>query len=113
MDSVLYVRLDGFYTSVVVRAEGAWVVHHKGRVLDGDATALARQVRPGTLLTEAKAVLQGLGRFVEYREEAFLEARNAWLDVCLEFSGAVEPGLAGEAWIDLRRVERVEGQRAG
>lgn len=77
------------------------MVHHAGRVLEADATAQSRQVRPGTLLSEAKAVLQGQGRFVEYREEAFQEARDVWLDVCLEFSGAVEPGLAGEAWVDL------------
>jgi DNA polymerase-4 len=76
-------------------------VHHEGRLLDADAQAQSRQIHPGVPLSVAKAVLRDQGRYVAYREETFRQARDAWLDVCLEFSAVVEPGLAGEAWVDL------------
>lgn len=77
------------------------VVHREGVVLDAGEGAIGRGVKVGQALSEAKAVLRDDGAYVLYREEEFLAARDAWLDVCAAFSDVIEPVTPHEAFIDL------------
>jgi DNA polymerase IV (DinB-like DNA polymerase) len=99
---LLFVGLDRFY-SCRFEPPPATVVYGAGTVLDCCPSARARLIRPGTPLAEAKTILRGEGRFVEFRETDYTADRDRWLDVCLLYSSRVEHETPASAWIDLSR----------
>ncbi len=99
---LLFVDLDRFY-SCRFETPPATVIHRAGTVLDCCQSARARLIRPGTPLAEAKAILRGEGRFIEFREADHIADRDGWLDVCQLYSSRIEHETPASAWIDLRR----------
>ena len=92
-------HLDGFYVSALA-LEGPTVVHLDKRVLDASPSVRALGVRVGMPLAEAKAVARD-ARCLVWEEEPYRAAQAAWLDVCAEFSDAIEPERQHAAWVDL------------
>lgn len=109
MHYILYVAIEGFYVALAP-GDGArpTVVHLDGTVLDACPLARERGVVPGTALSEAKSILREEGRILAFAHDAYQEARDAWLDVCLRFSDRIEPGLPHEAYVDLTGHARPE-----
>lgn len=101
MPTVLYVRLEGFYTGVVWPDERPQAVHAQGVVVEACPKARQRGVRPGAPLSEARAVLREEGAFREYSAEACLPERDRWLQALLPFSVRLMPGMPHEVWADL------------
>jgi nucleotidyltransferase/DNA polymerase involved in DNA repair len=82
------------------------VVHSEGVVLDSCELSRARRVRPGTPLAEAKTVLRGEARYVEFEAGHYIEERDRWLDLCQLYSGRIECETPSSAWVDLSRHPR-------
>lgn len=101
MAQVLYVCLEGFYTSVVWPLDRPHVVHMDGAVLDSCPLAQQRGVSPGAPLAEARAILRDDGAYTELDPEACEPHRDRWLDRLLPYSSLVMPGLPHEAWVGL------------
>ncbi len=99
---LLFVGLDGFYAARFEQPP-AVVVHYAEAVLDCCGAARARRVLPGTPLSEAKAILRGDARYVEFREQDYREERDRWLEACLLYSSRIEHETPASAWIDLSR----------
>lgn len=99
---LLFVGLDRFYAGAY-ESPPATVVHHQGSVLDCCDAARVRRVVPGTPLSEAKAILRGDARYVEFREQDYREERDRWLEACLLYSSRIEHETPASAWIDLGR----------
>lgn len=129
---LLYVALDRFYVSCLLdeasgdaqatvrcsdlhllapssfslqkKEEGGAVVVFEGdKVIDSCPMARVRRVVTGTPLAEAKAVLRGEARFVDYVESRYVAARDAWLEACLLYSSQIQHESPASAWIDLTR----------
>jgi nucleotidyltransferase/DNA polymerase involved in DNA repair len=101
VSTILFIRLDGFYTGVVWPDERPQVVHSHGLAVECCPRAQARGLRAGAPLSEARAVLRGEGAFREYSAEACLPFRDAWLGSLLPYSVRIMPGMPHEAWVDL------------
>lgn len=99
MHSFAFLDLDRFYVSTLA-LQGPTLVHADKRVLDASDDVRALGVRVGMVLAEAKAVARG-ARCVAWEEEPYRLAQAAWLDVCAEFSDAIEPERQHAAWVDL------------
>lgn len=101
----LFVQMSGLYLAGIAQRHSdctrALVAWRGDRVVECDAKALARQVQPGTLISEAKAILREDGRAVEIIEHEFLEARNQWLDVCLAYTNRIEAVTSASAFLDF------------
>ena len=95
---LLYVALDRFYAG---ECERPVVVHRAGMVVDSSPAARARRVQPGTLLSEAKAILRSDAQYVELREADYRERRDRWLQECLLYSGRIQHESPASAWVDL------------
>lgn len=104
---ILYARALGICAKAAIEKRGAadlpCVVHNDDLVWDANPRAIARQVRPGLSLREAKTILRGDAAFIEYRAEDFEEVRQEFLSPFLDFVDQVEAGLAGEAFADLSK----------
>ncbi len=101
MRSILFVELERFY----VRALGVddaepVLVMNSDRVLDATLAALARGIRIGMSLSEARAIMPEAKR-VEYLATDYAAAREAWLDLLVEVGNAIEPLEPHQAWVDL------------
>lgn len=101
MNAILYVTLGSFYTRALGVIDTALVAIHRDKVVI-DATKAAQKVgvRIGMSLAEARATLSEV-RFVTYRPEDYSTAREAWLDVCVEFANRIEPADDHCAFLDL------------
>jgi DNA polymerase-4 len=118
---IVYLRLSGFYICAGPFAQVSHpvVVVKDKAVLDVDAPASERGVKPGMTLREAKAILHE-GKFVEWEPDEYRDAQRRWLDVCTEFTDVVEPEEQHTAYLDLsmhpdpedilrRLIDRVQG----
>ncbi len=94
---ILWVEVRNFYAAA---SAGAVVVVRGDAVLDANPVAQVRGVYEGMPLRQAKAVLQD-GTFRVWKGEDYEERHRAWLDLCIEFSGVIEPADQHAAWIDL------------
>lgn len=99
MRNLLWIELDGFYAAHHP-GEGPGVVARDRLVLDANPTARERGVKPGLPLRQAKALIEGLVVH-EWRSETYEVAQTAWLDLCTEFSGRIEPAEQHTAGVDL------------
>ncbi len=98
---VLYVCLEGFYTSVVRRLDRPHIVHISGAVLEACPLARERGITRGVPLAEARAILRGDGAYSDLDTLECGPHRDRWLDRVLPYSSKVMPGLPHEAWIDM------------
>ena len=83
------------------KSERLRVVHDGERVIDCCKGARGRAVKPGTQLSEAKAILRDDAEYAQFLEENYLAMRNYWLNLCLAYSSQIEPESPASAWIDL------------
>jgi nucleotidyltransferase/DNA polymerase involved in DNA repair len=100
---LLYVALPGFYLHNLGPPphSGFRVVLHEKRVIEACAGALLRGAYPGMSESEVKTLLQSEAQYLIIDEEQLRPARNAWLDLGLDFADAIEPESPASAWFDL------------
>jgi hypothetical protein len=118
---ILWVELQQFY---VDRAESAvpLVITRDKVVLDANRLAFERGIQIGISVKQAKALLQG-DMFKPWKSDEYEVRSRAWLDLCVDFSGVIEPADQHAAWIDLslhpnpvdisERMIRVLSQKTG
>ncbi|HRI44141.1 MAG TPA: hypothetical protein PLL78_03260 [Fimbriimonadaceae bacterium] len=101
MNAILYVVTDSFYVRALGGVDTDRVAIHRDKVvLDATKAAQRAGVRIGMSLAEARATSSAV-RFVTYRREDYSAAREAWLDVCVEFANRIEPAEDHAAFLDL------------
>jgi DNA polymerase-4 len=106
MHYIAHLAISAFYCDVLERGradytEAPLVVYRDKRVLDANTIALAKGVAIGMTLPEAKAVLNGEGNLVEWKEEEFRTKQTQWLETCAQFTDTIEPLDQHEALLDL------------
>jgi DNA polymerase-4 len=99
MRYLVWVELDGFYASVFSESAPLIVVRDR-QVLDANPMARHRGVAVGQGERQAKALVDGLIAR-PWQADRYAELRNAWLDVCTEFTGVIEPEDQHAASLDL------------
>lgn len=97
---IAFVDLDRFYVSTL-SLEGPTLVHADRRVVDASEELAGLGIGAGMALAEAKAIARGV-RCVVWEAGPYRRAQAEWLDVCAEFSDAIEPERQHAAWVDLR-----------
>ncbi len=93
----LWTELKDFYTEPI---DMPHVVYRDGAVLDANKAARLRGVQAGIPLRQAKAILQG-GVFKPWHHEDYEDRHRAWLDLCIDYTGVIEPADQHSAWLDL------------
>lgn len=116
---ILWLELNRFY---VDRSDDPVVIVRNKEVLDANEKAIQRGIQCGLSLRQARAILQG-GVFKPWNAEEYEERRRAWLDLCVDYTGVIEPADQHSAWLDLslhpspvdvaERLIRVLTQRTG
>lgn len=102
MHYILYAAIEGFYCQAQEAVPDQPLVVHKAKtVLDTNAAASLRGVTVGMPLPEARAILHGDGSFIAWAEEPYRAAQEAWLEVCADCTGVIEPEFQHSAWLDL------------
>ena len=101
MRVIAYVSIVGFYLKALGTVPPLTVLHREKVVLDADAEARSRGVTVGMPLAEAKVVLAKEGHFVEWDEEPFRKAQEAWIARAVEITDALEPDGQHAAFLDL------------
>lgn len=97
----LFVQLEGFYIRQQAPARLApFAIVRDGTILDVDAEAAQGGVRPGMELRTARAIAHEL-EWTQYDPELHEEAQKIWLDLCVEFTGVIEPVDQHCAFLDL------------
>jgi len=99
MSSILWLELEGFYASQQPSSDLPLLIVRDGLVLDGNALARSRGVRPGMPLRQAKAIVIQ-SRTVPWKAGDY---STDWLDLCTDYSGVIEPLDQHCAAIDLSR----------
>lgn len=105
MHYILHLSALHFYSFVFTEIHSAlrgapFVVEEAKRVLDASPEALARGVRLGMRIAEARTLVKDCA-IVERSEEALRPYKEAWLDVCAEFADVIEPESDDRAYLDL------------
>lgn len=100
MPFILWLELQGFYASCHPAGDKPLVVVRDKLVLDANAAARKRQVAPGMCAREAGTLLPS-GSIKAWNREAYVERQTAWLDLCVDFSGIIEPIDQHIAAVDL------------
>lgn len=100
---LLYVALPGFYLQNIAPpdAAGLRVVLYEKKVVESCPGATRRGVYPGMAESEVKTLLQNEAQYLIINHEELRPARNAWLDLGLEFADSIEPESPASAWFDL------------
>lgn len=100
---LLYVALPGFYLHNLgpPPESGLRVVLHEKRVVETCTGAMVRGAYPGMSESEVKTLLQSDAQYLIIDEEQLRPARNAWLDLGLDFADSIEPESPASAWFDL------------
>jgi len=106
MSAVAYISFAGFYTAALARKQPelcAVAVLKNRLVLDSNAKARLLGIVPGIAASEAKYASRGEQvRFVDYKDEDYNEFASVWLDVCAEYTSAIEPVEPHCAYLDLQ-----------
>lgn len=98
MRFILWLEWQGFYANEAL--DQPEVVVRERLVLDANSLAQRAGIRVGMSVSEARNIVPSVVRRV-WREEIYAERQKAWLDLCLPFSGIVEPIDGHIAAIDL------------
>src|SRR5207253_6874893 len=98
------------------------IVVRDGMVLDFNEAASRRGIDEGLSLRQARAILND-GKFQPWQREEYEERQRIWLDLCVDFTGVIEPADQHSAWLDLslhpdsfdiaERVVRTLSQKTG
>jgi DNA polymerase-4 len=101
--AVAFVTFDGFYAACLMRkGHGqAVAVLRARRVLDSSPAARKLGVTPGLSAPEARYAARGCVRFITFNEGDYVEEAGRWLNVCAEFTTAIEPLDPASAFLDL------------
>lgn len=86
---ILWLQWRWFYLRDAIEGPPVVVLRDK-RALDANRAATERGVYVGMEMRQIANVAPGC-QFRQWNAEAFVERQRAWLDVCSEFSGIVEP----------------------
>ncbi len=97
MSLVFWIWLEGFY---VATADGADLVVREGIILDATKAAKQKGLVPGMELRQAKAIQPNI-TFQKWRREEYEQREKAWLDLCVDFTGVIEPEDQHSAFLDL------------
>ena len=100
MSYFLWVEIEGFYVEHYDIREQPLIVEREKVVLDANALARQRGVRLGMEVRQAKAVVSECV-VQNWEPELYQPRRNAWLDVCTNFTGVIEPIDQHIAALDL------------
>jgi nucleotidyltransferase/DNA polymerase involved in DNA repair len=76
------------------------IVVGKHHVLDVNHTAECKGIRRGMHIRQARALADKV-EVRSYQREDFEERYRLWLDLCLDYSGVVQPCGQHAAWVDL------------
>ncbi len=76
------------------------VVVRDQTVLTANKEARRRGIRSGISVRQAHAIVEGC-KFKPWCKADYEERQRAWLDVCLDFTGIIEPDEQHSAWLDL------------
>lgn len=99
MHYFLWLSLEGFYAGGL-GAEAPGIVTRGKAVLDANREARRRGVRPGLTVRQARALVEGCVA-VPWVAEDYEKAQRAWLDLCADFTGTIEPEDQHAATLDL------------
>ncbi|MDR3691133.1 MAG: hypothetical protein P4L46_17260 [Fimbriimonas sp.] len=100
MSYILWVEIEGFYVDHHESEGRPLIVGRDKKVLDANLLAKKHGARIGMEVRQAKAVVSDC-RIENWEPEPYLPRRNAWLDVCTEFTGVIEPIDQHIAALDL------------
>lgn len=98
MSYVLWLEWQGFYADE--KAEGPEIVTRDSMVLDANSLAQRAGIQVGMSVSQARNIVPDVARR-PWREEVYAAAQKSWLDLCLPFSGVIEPIDGHIAAIDL------------
>ncbi len=106
MHYFLFIELEGFYANALEEQNRdlrgtAFVVHSEDLIIDVSPGAEDRGAERGMPLKECRALLREEGKFIEMDPDDFDANTAAWLDLCAECSGRVEPCSPASAFVDL------------
>ncbi|HVT13005.1 MAG TPA: hypothetical protein VHE55_12140 [Fimbriimonadaceae bacterium] len=94
---ILWIEFKRFYAEPCPQPV---IILREQIVLDANDAALARGIQCGISQRQARAILHG-GIFKLWQADEFEERRRAWLDLCVDFTGVIEPADQHCAWLDL------------
>lgn len=95
---ILWLEWQNFY--IPADAPGFSLLVRDDVVLDANAAAKALGVIEGVSIRQAKTLCQG-ARFAKWNPDDYAEKQAAWLDICAEYTGKIEPIEAHIAALDL------------
>ncbi len=98
MRFILWLEWQGFYANEAL--DQPEVVVRERLVLDANSLAQRAGIRVGMSVSEARNIVPSLVRRA-WREEQYVEQQKRWLDLCLPFSGVIEPLDGHIAAVDL------------
>lgn len=94
---IVWVELERFY---VEASQEPAIVVRDGVVLDANEVARKRGVRLGVTLRQVRSYLPEC-KVKPWEREPYERRQRAWLDLCTEFTGVIEPADQHAAWLDL------------
>ncbi|MCB0827055.1 MAG: hypothetical protein KDC26_12795, partial [Armatimonadetes bacterium] len=102
----LYLRVLGHAVSALTKSlnsgdDRPTLLTKDGRVFDANQIAFQRRISLGMPIKEAKVILQGEARVLEYKPEQLEEAQQQFLNPCLIYSDRIQAINASEALVDL------------
>jgi len=98
MRFILWLEWQGFYANEAL--DQPEVVVRERLVLDANGLARKAGIRPGMSVSEARNIVPDVVRRV-WREEQYVGPQKQWLDLCLPYSGVIEPLDGHIAAVDL------------
>jgi nucleotidyltransferase/DNA polymerase involved in DNA repair len=102
MHCIVYIGLNQFYIKTLgldCDAAHCYVVRD-GLVIDTNTAAQNKGIATGMQLGEAKMLAEGRGCY-ELKNDDYVEAQRAWLDVCATLTDVIEPEEFHSAYLDL------------
>ncbi len=92
--------MPGFYASHFPSESKPLIVVRDQHVLDANPLALSKSVVRGMPLRQAKALADGC-EVRSWKQEDYADRQMAWLDVCTDYTGTIEPIDQHIAALDL------------
>lgn len=101
MRYILHLKLDGFFVRHCGQnPAGPLAVVRDGIVLDANKQARARGMSIGMEKRTARSIVHE-AEFIPWQEDQYEEAQRNWLDLCIDFTGIIEPEDQNSAFLDL------------
>ena len=101
MRYILHLTLEGFFIRHVAQnRSGPLAVVRNGIVLDINKEARARGMSVGMEKRTARSIVHE-AEYIPWQEDKYEEAQRQWLDLCIDFTGIIEPEEQNSAFLDL------------